>query len=401
MRKAQKKPLLSLDHTAAPAAREALWKRLGELLERCSAGTLDRLADGEVEELGRLYRAAATHLAMLQAFGASARQREELNRLVSRAHSAIYGRHRQGKNLELFFWSFLAFPQTVRRTAPYHLLAALLLFLGGLYGYFGSARDSEWALEFVPLGDDRTPYATREELAATLLQGRPVEDREAKAKRPTVEDGGSGSGRKARSVESPEKAIFAAMLWRHNTTIALTAFFAGFLAGMPTVFVLLMNGAFLGVYTHTFHASGLAFEWWAWLLPHGVTELLAIILLSGGGLFIGHQVISPGKKSRADALRDARGQITQLLLFAFPMLLLAALIESFVRQSSLSDPGRYVFALTTLLGWGVYLGWARVPLWARAQLEARRTIAERAVPLPVDEEILGAGQSAPLNRTWR
>jgi len=93
-----------------------------------------------------------------------------------------------------------------------------------------------------------------------------------------------------------------------------------------------MNGAFLGVYTHTFHSSGLAWEWWAWLLPTVSTELLAIVLLSGGGLFIGHQIVSPGRKSRADALREARGHIIRLLLFAFPMLLLAALIEAFVRQ---------------------------------------------------------------------
>jgi uncharacterized membrane protein SpoIIM required for sporulation len=347
-----------------------MWARLAAILEKVSRGGLASLDDRELEDLGRLYRAAATHLALLGSFGASARSKEYLNRIVARAHAVIYGRPRKGHNLRLYLLSFLTFPMTIRRMAPYHLLSAGLLVAGGLYGYLGSAADPEWALEVIPLGDDRTPYASREDLLETLLVGRP---------RAAGEDGADLSG---------TKALFASFLWQHNTKIALAAFFGGLLLGLPTAAALLFNGVFLGVYTRTFHARGLAYEWWAWILPHGVTELLAVVLLAGGGLYLGRQIIAPGERTRGQALRESRGDAARIVMFAFPMLLAAALIESFVRQSGLSDPGRYVFAAASALFWVLYLGLAGVPERWTLRMEERRTRAERAVPLPVGEELL-------------
>lgn len=365
------------DHSGRPLTREALWQRLDDLVSKAERG-LERLSDDEVEEVGKVYRAAATHLALVRTFGASVRQREELNRLVSRAHSLIYGRPPRGRNATAFLLSFLAFPETVRRTWRYHVLAALLLALGGLYGYVGAARDPEWALEFVA-GDTRTPYASRVELHASLMGGRPADSVDLDAEEAAAH----------REIGAGEKAQFAAFLWQNNTKAALMALFSGFLLGLPTVLILLINGNLIGVYTHIFTSHGLTYEWWAWILPHGITELGAVVLLAGGGLAVGHAVLAPGERSRRDAFRDIRSDVTRLAMFAFPMLFLAALFESFVRQSGMSEALRYVFALATAVFWAGYLGWGRLPDAARRGLAERRTIAERAVPLPVNEEILG------------
>lgn len=355
-----------------------MWARLASLLDKVAKGGLRRLSDRDLEDLGRLYRAASTHLALLGAFGASARRKESLNRLVARGHVLIYGRPRKGHNLGVYFLSFLAFPMTVRRTGRYHLAAAALLLTGAAYGYLASAADPEWVLEIVAPAEERTPYASRDELLSTLLAGRPGA--------PSSEAGAAGG--RERGIVGGEKALFAAFLWQHNTKIALAAFFAGLLAAVPTVIVLLYNGLILGVYTRTFHAHDLAWEWWAWILPHGVTELLAVVLLAGGGLYLGRQVIAPGERTRTQALREARGDAARLIFFAFPMLLLAAVIEAFVRQSGLSEPGRYVFAAVSAVLWAAYLGLGRVPERWAARMEERRTPAERAVPLPVGEEML-------------
>ena len=183
-----------------------------------------------------------------------------------------------------------------------------------------------------------------------------------------------------------EKSAFAAFLWQHNTKIALTSFFSGLLAGLPSALLITYNGSVLGTYTQTFHAHGLAFEWWAWILPHGVTELLALVLLAGGGLWIGRLVLLPGQARRLELFRASRGDLFRLALFAFVMLLIAALIESFVRQSALSDPARYVFAACTALFWVAYLGFARAPAGAAQRILAARSVAERAVPLPDERD---------------
>lgn len=366
----------STNHNARVGGREETWSRLEGLLEKVKARGLRSLTNDEIEAIGKLYRATAAHLALLKTFGASVKQRDRLNALVSRAYGTIYGRTRVGKNRRVWIWSFLAFPQIIRRTLRYHALAAFLLVLGGLYGYFGAAADPDWVLEFVAPGDDRTPYASTEELREFLHHGRP--------------SSASESDSEQRDMGSGEKTLFTAFLWQHNTKVALLSFFAGFLIGLPTVVLLFFNGAMLGVYSYTYHSHGLALEWWAWILPHGVTELLAIVLLSGGGLFVGHLILSPGRLTRRDVLRERRGEIVTIIVYAFPMLLLAAVIESFVRQSGFSEPGRYVFAGVSAVLWVAYLGVGRVPARLIQAEQARRTLAERAVPLPVEEELLSA-----------
>jgi len=314
--------------------------------------------------------------------GAPARELSELNRLATRAHALIYGRSRSRTERWLWLWSLLAFPDTVRRTIGYHALAFALMGLGGLYGYFGAASHPEWALEMVMPGDERTPYASREELLANLRQGQPLARQALEDETGDEEDTGykhvSGVG---------EKSVFAALLWRNNTKVALYSFFSGLLAGVPTALLVAYNGSLLGTYTHVFQAHGLGFEWWAWILPHGVTELLALVLLAGGGLWIGSMVLLPGQVSRLERFRAARGDLFRLALFAFLMLLWAALCESFVRQSGLSDPARYVFSGAMACVWIAYLGFARAPVRMAQRILASRSVAERAVPLPDESDL--------------
>lgn len=86
------------------------------------------------------------------------------------------------------------------------------------------------------------------------------------------------------------------------------------------------------------------------------------------------------------------------MVFAFPMLLLAALLESFVRQSGLSEPARYAFAAATAVGWTAYLGFGRVPRALVVQERAARSVAQRAAPLAIDEEFFGVGASGGRRR---
>lgn len=363
------------DLTGRFSGREAQHRALEALVRRAAAGGLSALDDQELEDLGRLYRAATTHLALLRAGGGSSGQRERLNELVARAHALIYSAAAPDEAAHARAWlvALLQVPVAVRRRWRCHLLAAALLLLGVLYGWLGARGQAEWAQELMLApGDERTPWATREELLASLHGER-----------------GAGAG---------ENAAFAAVLWQNNTRAALSAFFLGFLGGVPTALVLLLNGAVLGAYTHTYLAQGLGWEWGAWVLPHGVTELLAIVLLAGGGLAIAHAVVAPGERTRGEALRELRPDAVRHLLLAFPMLLLAAGLESFLRRSGLPDPARWAVAALSALGWAVWLGLARPPArWVRALTPARTTL-ERRVPLPLDEDLLGIQPAAGARR---
>ena len=93
-------------------------------------------------------------------------------------------------------------------------------------------------------------------------------------------------------------ATFAASLFSHNARIGILAFALGFVAGLPTLFLLFYNGLVLGAFAALYHARGLGVDIWGWLLPHGVTELLAVVLCGAAGFLLAHGLVFPGARPR-------------------------------------------------------------------------------------------------------
>jgi uncharacterized membrane protein SpoIIM required for sporulation len=129
----------------------------------------------------------------------------------------------------------------------------------------------------------------------------------------------------------------------------------GVLAGVPTVLLLLYNGMMLGAFVALHVQAGIGAEMWAWILPHGITELSAIALCGGVGLMLGRAVISPGLKTRMQSLVDVGGEAARTAIGIAGMLFIAALIESFVRQSHLSTRARLICAGATAVFWSLYV----------------------------------------------
>src|SRR3954453_7969945 len=91
------------------------WERLEELLDALDRSSLRRLHREEVRELGRIYRRAASDLAVARAESRDPRLINYLNSLVIRAHGRIYRADAQGgRRVANFFMR--EFPQAFRRT---------------------------------------------------------------------------------------------------------------------------------------------------------------------------------------------------------------------------------------------------------------------------------------------
>ncbi|HYL26420.1 MAG TPA: stage II sporulation protein M, partial [Candidatus Nitrosotalea sp.] len=72
--------------------RSRTWEELDALLRRVERRGMRRLAPSEIDELGRLYRAATSDLAYAQGRGYDRALLEYLNRSVARAHGHVYSR---------------------------------------------------------------------------------------------------------------------------------------------------------------------------------------------------------------------------------------------------------------------------------------------------------------------
>jgi len=93
-------------------------------------------------------------------------------------------------------------------------------------------------------------------------------------------------------------------------------------------------------------------------MPHGGTELLAIVLAGGAGLILANALIAPGGVRRGVALRNVAMDALVIELGVMVMLAFAGLIEGFVSPSSIGYTARLAVLAITLVFWFAYLGLA-------------------------------------------
>lgn len=303
------------------------WQELERLVAR-ARHSARRLAPDELGRLDVLYRRTTAQLAQVGTRTRDAGLVRYLNDLTAAAHSIIYLPPRRISARSIARFAAEGFARAVARTLAYHALAALLIVMGAFFAYFAVQQDEAAAYALLPAGEFRQPGMTSEQLADILGHGRDI---------------GSGT-----------KFAFASFLFSHNLKVGVLALATGVLAAVPTVLLLVYNGMVLGALTSVYHGAGIYAEYWAWILPHGVTELTAVALCGGTGLFLGRAAVAPGLHTREESLRRAGREAGRVCLGVAGMLVLAAVVESYLRQSHLPTWARFVFAGSTFLFWAAY-----------------------------------------------
>src|SRR5439155_7190644 len=114
------------------------------------------------------------------------------------------------------------------------------------------------------------------------------------------------------------------------------------------------NGLMLGAMAALYADRGMGIDFWAWVLPHGVSELTAIVLCGAAGLSIAGAIIFPGRHGRLENLAHKGREISAVVMGAVGMLFVAALFEGFFRQLVQNVDARLMVA--TIMGsfWILY-----------------------------------------------
>ena len=305
------------------------WEELAKLVAR-GRRSVRRLTPEERERLDELYRRTTIHLARVRTQTQDRALIDYLNRLTAGAHSLIYVSPNRSIWKGALDFVMQGFARAVARHWHLHLISTLLVVGGGLIAFFAASSDPLIAHALWPAEDIRQPGSTPEQLLAVLRSGR--------------EDGDG------------YKFLFASFLFQNNFKVGLLAMATGVLASVPTVFLMVFNGMLLGVFVAIHYQAGIRGEMWAWILPHGITEFSAIILCGGVGLMLGQSVVQPGLRSRKQQLISAGREAAGVSVGIGGMLIAAAVIESYVRQSHWSTQTRLLFAAATAVCWLVYFG---------------------------------------------
>jgi len=307
--------------------REAQWAELEAIIKRFESGGAKKLSDEQLLALPKLYRAALSSLSVARATSLDQGVVTYLESLCARSYYALYGSPGQlGPRMVAFFKS--GWPSAVRKLWPETLVSGLIFFLGTLVAFLLVNSNPEWFYNFVPemFSGGRGPDASEASLR-DVIYGEHDTD---------------GLGE------------FSASLFTHNSAVSLFAFALGFAIGVPTMLLMFYNGTILGAFFAVHMEKNLGMELGGWLIIHGATEIFAIILAGAAGLHIGRAAAFPKELSRIEAARRNGSRAGLVMGGVVVMLLLAGLIEGFLRQLITSDGLRYAIGIGSLTLWCLY-----------------------------------------------
>lgn len=273
---------------------QPVWDRLAELAAQ-GGRRASALPATEVGELVALYQRTSTHLSLARSRYHDPSLAAALTTLVARAGSVVYGtRPRTLRAAGRFFSD--TFPAAVWYDR-WFLLASTLLFLLPALAIGLWLGNSPAALEAAAPEALREAYVTEDfaDYYTNLASGE-----------------------------------FAATVTTNNIRVGILAFASGILLGIPTVIVLVLNGANLGFAWGLFIAAGEQARFWGLLAPHGLLELTAIFVAGAVGLRLGWTLIDPGDRRRSDALVEEGRRAVAVVIGLVAVFTISGLIEGFV-----------------------------------------------------------------------
>lgn len=321
---------LTLKSSQFRKAREASWLELEALVARAEKRGIAALGPVELERLPLLYRTLLSSLSVARSIALDRNLLVYLEALSTRAFLVVYGPRSLPLRGILAYLTH-GLPVAVRRARVHFLISVLATVIGAVAGFLLVMSNEAWFDSLVPGGmaDGRGPDSTADELRSEEIFA---------------------------PFPGPVQAFafMANFLFSHNTIIGIVTFSLGIAAGVPTILLLVYQGATLGAFIALHYNRGLLWDFLGWLSIHGVTELTAIMLCGAAGLVIADRMLFPGRLSRVESLASEGRLAAQIAVGAVLMLFVAAILEGGFRQLVQSTPWRYAIGGTTGLLWLLY-----------------------------------------------
>lgn len=312
--------------------RETAWLALEQMILQVERKGLKSLSAEELARLPNLYRSTVSALSVARNISLDRALQAYLEDLCSRAFLCVYGP-------QIGFGTFVArflkrdWPHAVRTASGAIAISALTLLLGAIVSYVLTIGNLDWYYAFMPdvLVQGRDPTSSVEQLRAVLFSNE---------------------------HESDELTLFASALFANNAKVGVLCFVLGFALGLPTLALLFETGLMLGTFGALYASRGLGVELWGWLVIHGTTELLAVILCGAAGLLLARAIVFPGQHRRLVMLVEQGRVAGRIVIGAVIMFFVAGLLEGIGRQAIDSTPVRYAIGAAMLAFWWGYFRYA-------------------------------------------
>lgn len=294
------------------------WDRLEALIKKASPRGVRALTDSELRELTLLYPAVAVDVARARMYKIDPNTQNRINQLAISAHGLLY-RRKSERSFQFILTFFRdTYPRLFRRLWPYTVLAIAVFTIGFIGAYISTVLTPSNAYLFVPGQLDLTDNESS-------MSSKDISERFRRIPKPPM----------------------AAGIMANNISVAFNAFALGITAGIGTCYIIIFNAMMLGGFAAHFSNHGLTYEFWSFIIPHGILEIFAILVSAAAGLKLGLSFVIPGQLKRSISLRRGARDSVLLLMGTIPMFVVAGLVESVITPSYI--PGMIKIALGVTL----------------------------------------------------
>ena len=295
------------------------WKQLEQFVTLLSKRKRDYTGE-TITEFHRLYQKAAQNLSYSQTYFPNDEITPYLNTLVSKAHNLLYKDQVSSFKQIRYFFSTKFIGLLLEQWK--FVIAAMILFLIGAIGSFLSVMND--------------PLHIYSILPAEISQGVDPDK----------------LGKDSGAVDS---SLMSASIMTNNIKVGIFAFAGGIVFGLVTVYLMVYNGIIIGALAALFWHHGKSYDFWAYIVPHGMIELTAIFIAGGAGLLMGYKLFVPGQYTRGWQLKRHAKRSVQLLLGTIPLFVIAGIIEGFITPAKISLEAKYIVAVLTVAGLILYV----------------------------------------------
>ncbi|MEH7415367.1 stage II sporulation protein M [Neobacillus drentensis] len=295
------------------------WKHLEQIVSLLSERKRDYTGE-TITQFHRLYQKAAQNLSYSQTYFPNEEITPYLNGLVSKAHNLLYKDQVSSFKQIRYFFSTKFIGLLLEQWK--FVMAAMVLFLIGAIGSFLSVMND--------------PLHIYSILPAEISKG--------------VDPEKLGKG-----TDAVDSSLMSASIMTNNIKVGIFAFAGGITFGLVTVYLMVYNGIMIGALAALFWHHGKSYDFWAYIVPHGMIELTAIFIAGGAGLLMGYKLFVPGQYTRGWQLKRHSKRSVQLLLGTIPLFVIAGIIEGFITPAKISLEAKYIVAILTVASLILYV----------------------------------------------
>jgi uncharacterized membrane protein SpoIIM required for sporulation len=131
-------------------------------------------------------------------------------------------------------------------------------------------------------------------------------------------------------VTTVPPAVSSSGIATNNMSVALMGWAGGAVAGLGSLYVVLLNGFMLGAIVAATSHYGLTPRLLEFVAAHGPLEITLILVTAGGGLALGRSLVAADDRPRREAAAAAAHDALMLLLGCLPWFLVLGAVEGFV-----------------------------------------------------------------------